>query len=218
AASKGYAEIVHLLLQHNAKPDFCDENGCYPLHWAVSEANTDIVTILLDNGATNPNLRTLIGSAPLQLAADSAQVLDVLLIHGAEIDSADNNRGLTALMRAIKWQNEESVKTLLRHKASVNIVNKSGQTALHISAAKRSSHITHLLLEASADVSAADYEGMTPLHYASLSSEDEDIPIEHVQALLEKGAIPNCKDNKGQTPLHYAITKCAQLIMEKLVE
>ncbi|UKZ80847.1 hypothetical protein TrVFT333_008612 [Trichoderma virens FT-333] len=188
-----------------------------PLYAAVDLNDVDVVLCLLKLNA-NPNLRTLIGSAPLQLAADSAQVLDVLLIHGAEIDSADNNRGLTALMRAIKWQNEESVRTLLRHKASVNIVNKSGQTALHISVAKRSSHITHLLLEASADVSAADYEGMTPLHYASLSSEDEDIPIEHVQALLEKGAIPNCKDNKGQTPLHYAITKCSQLIMEKLVE
>ncbi|KAL7937834.1 ankyrin repeat-containing domain protein [Trichoderma chlorosporum] len=343
AASKGYAEIVHLLLQTGAKPDFLDGNDCSPLHGAVSGAHADTVALLLRRGANpnlsdafgqtplrraasraqypamamsqkhdgstalhmaaeyghteileellsasenlrmdirtvdgqtplhlaviksqevtiiqelfrlgadinaidkqgrtalyaavcfsdiemvlgllkfaaNPNLYTNSGSAPLHIAANSAQILDALLIHGAEVDYADNSRGLTALMHTINLQNEEGVRILLRHGASISITNKSGQTALHVSTTKRNPRITDLLLGISADVTEMDHKGLTPLHCAVLSSQDEDIDLAIVHTLLEKGASPNGKDNEGQTPLHYAVTKRSAMVMKKLVE
>jgi ankyrin repeat protein len=47
-----------------------------------------------------------------------------------------------------------------------------------------------------------DYTGKTPLHFAVLSTTENQIDI--IRLLIENGSKVNEKDDEGRTPLHYA--------------
>lgn len=55
ACDHGFTQIVHLLLQYNAKSNCRDSRGYTPLHIACERAHLDIVKLLIEYGA-NPNL------------------------------------------------------------------------------------------------------------------------------------------------------------------
>jgi ankyrin repeat protein len=48
ALAKGHFEIVELLLDRNADPHLCDDNGKAPLHSASLNGHVEVVKILLD--------------------------------------------------------------------------------------------------------------------------------------------------------------------------
>ena len=51
ASSRGYAEIVRLLIEAGADPDFRPEGGMTPLMCAASRGYAEVVGLLLDAGA-----------------------------------------------------------------------------------------------------------------------------------------------------------------------
>ena len=79
-----------------------------------------------------------------------------------------------------------------------NIINKYGDTPLHL-AAKGHLEIVRVLLEKGADVNKADEDGQTPLHLAAANGR-----LEIIRLLLDRGADINLAYIDGTTPLLIA--------------
>lgn len=143
AVMAGRATVVSLLLKSGAKADSLDNTGRTPLLSFTSGDVGDVDTLiaLLDGGA-NPNL--LDGPAPfhpLDYAAMNgrADVADLLIAFGANIDAKDNLYGETPLHLAIFAYQDVPL--------------------FHL-------EVAQLLIDRGADVNAKDKNGSTPMDYA----------------------------------------------------
>ncbi|HRJ67817.1 MAG TPA: ankyrin repeat domain-containing protein [Alphaproteobacteria bacterium] len=93
------------------------------------------------------------------------KIIEMLLLHGADIDRF-GNKPYTALMLAVREGHLSVVSFLLAHKASVNLADADGNTALmhavtKASYNKNSQDIISLLLEHGADINAKNNKGET---------------------------------------------------------
>ncbi|KIA75902.1 hypothetical protein HK57_00307 [Aspergillus ustus] len=103
-------EGLRYLLKHGANPDICNGEGQSPLHIVLQGGyrRNEIVRILLENGA-NPNLVDEDGNTPLGLAAGNAELVRLLLKHGADIQMGSN----PILFSAISKQDVDTVRIIL---------------------------------------------------------------------------------------------------------
>jgi ankyrin repeat protein len=103
-------EGVRYLLQQGANPDLCNGKGESPLHIALKGGyrRNQMVKILLEGGA-NPNLVDEEGNTPLGLAAGNAELVRLLLRHGANIHQGSN----PILFSAITKQDVDTVRVIL---------------------------------------------------------------------------------------------------------
>ncbi|XP_060549821.1 B-cell lymphoma 3 protein [Pantherophis guttatus] len=152
-----------------------DEDGDTPLHIAVAQGN------LL-----------------------AAQHLAILFHHGQRDLDIFNNLRQTPLHLAVIVAQPSLVKLLLSHGASPMVLDRHGQTALHLACEHSSLRCLQELLEgcpATLDLEARNFEGFTPLHLA-VASCSRDI----VLALLDHGADVDAVDIKsGRSPLLHAV-------------
>jgi ankyrin repeat protein len=79
ATAAGHADVVLLLLQHNANPNTRENNGFTPLHVAAQNGNTPIIRSLLYNGA-DLTIRTHEGKLPLELAIEAGHTDAAMLL------------------------------------------------------------------------------------------------------------------------------------------
>src|SRR3954466_572 len=70
------------------------------------------------------------------------------------------------LIQAVKTQNAESVRALLKQHADVNAAQGDGTTALHWAANLDNLSVADMLIRAGAPVNAANDLGATPLYLA----------------------------------------------------
>uniref|UniRef100_A0A8C5SM59 B-cell lymphoma 3 protein n=1 Tax=Laticauda laticaudata TaxID=8630 RepID=A0A8C5SM59_LATLA len=152
-----------------------DEDGDTPLHIAVAQGN------LL-----------------------AAQHLVILFHHGQRDLDIFNNLRQTPLHLAVIIAQPSLVKLLLSHGASPMVLDRHGQSALHLACEHSSLRCLQELLEgspATLDLEARNFEGFTPLHLA-VASLNRDI----VLALLDHGADVDAVDIKsGRSPLLHAV-------------
>ena len=95
AANAGNLEIVKNILNsklYDVNPNAADEMGRTALHMAAAKGSTDIVTALLEAGAS-PNRKDSLGNTPLHLAActNHFTVVTRLLRAGTDISQLDNH-------------------------------------------------------------------------------------------------------------------------------
>jgi len=89
---------------------------------AVKNNNSEIVQILLDNGA-NPNIQNNNGKTPLMLVAinNKSEIAQVLLDKDADPDTQDNN-GYTALDMALMHKNQAIINLIIKTKEKSNSI------------------------------------------------------------------------------------------------
>eukprot|EP00455_Lapot_gusevi_P051652 TRINITY_DN7758_c0_g1_i2.p1 TRINITY_DN7758_c0_g1~~TRINITY_DN7758_c0_g1_i2.p1 ORF type:complete len:385 (+),score=36.28 TRINITY_DN7758_c0_g1_i2:76-1230(+) len=146
---------------------------------------------------------------------------------------------------AIYWApNEEIASFLVDQGASVNVVDKYGQTVVHFAASRGFSALRYWVESRQIDLDARDQDGRTALHYVptpqsaqwlidgganvEISNQTGLRPLhiavgaprlEIVRLLLRAGANVNAGDNTGATPLHLAAKKghfeIAALLLEE---
>ena len=98
AASKGFDEIVELLLSYNADIEAKDDDGDTPLKLAVSNNHVSTCSILLQRGS-NSNRVNKDGWFPLLLASkkNNYEICELLISHNADVNQA---HGFTPLHEA----------------------------------------------------------------------------------------------------------------------
>lgn len=95
------------------------------------------------------------------------------------------------------------MKLLIQNGADLDVRNKYGQTAMHISTKYKLPKVVELLIQNRANPNLKQTEGYAPIHDAAsypIGSKGEDI----LNILIEYGADINIQSNRGQTPLLIA--------------
>jgi ankyrin repeat protein len=160
----------------------------------------------------DPNLRNNAGETPLMrlssrfgasLFGASTEVVELLLIGGAQIDATDKI-GRSVLFTAVENKNANLVKLLVERGANVNLRDARNQTAFLLAMEKENPEIIKLLIQGGADVNTTNEDGQTPLMTAAKVGKNE-----IVEALIEAKASLNTQDLLGQTALILAIDKYA---------
>eukprot|EP01125_Pyxidicula_operculata_P022385 TRINITY_DN910_c2_g1_i3.p1 TRINITY_DN910_c2_g1~~TRINITY_DN910_c2_g1_i3.p1 ORF type:complete len:2962 (-),score=808.64 TRINITY_DN910_c2_g1_i3:90-8975(-) len=115
----------------------------------------------------------------------------------------------TLIQHAVRNQNIDLVKLLLRNNVKINIQNHQGYTPLFKSLFLGEQNITTLLLENRADPSITDNQGLSPLVYL-VKKDLNEVNNYHLKSteFLRYGADPNVLDPEtGYTPLILAIRR-----------
>lgn len=148
AVLKGNTGLVKLLLDAGAKPNLRNRHGDSAIMLASYQGFEGLVRQLYVRGAEINHK----GWNPLIYAATNghAQVVQMLLGVGAEINSASDN-GTTALMMAARNNHVETVKVLLKAGANPNIKNDSDGTALGWALDRGYQEVAELLIKSGAD-------------------------------------------------------------------
>ncbi|XP_064176792.1 fibronectin type 3 and ankyrin repeat domains 1 protein isoform X2 [Anguilla rostrata] len=153
AAQKGFASLVHTLVQHGADVNMKTSSGKDSLMLACFHGHLDIVKYLKECGASWTS-RDRAGCTPLHWAADGGQlaVITHLLEDGCEVDVKDGVSHWTPLMRVSAVSGNVAVASLLIWAgADVNARDKDGKTPLMVAVLNNHEQLVQLLLEKGAD-------------------------------------------------------------------
>lgn len=132
---------------------------------------------------------------------DNSAIINFLVSKGADIKVRDSS-GLSALIYAIRSENLQNVKAVLRHGADTHIVTKYDGGVLNeaVVLRKENAEMVRLLLQYGAPVNTRDSQGHTPLLDAVRQGR-----FESMKLLLSRGADVLLADSKDHyTPLHAA--------------
>ena len=202
AASKGHAEAVRILIEHDVDPNKT-QNSQTPLAIAVQAGFLDVCTTLLSYSGTDPNLTERRGRAPLSLAAayNHREILGVLLAQeGIEINSVDA-LGRTAFTEASINGSLDCLQDLLHDgRSSSNHQDNTGQNALIHAVRNGCYSISRLLLKSpNLRLDLKDARGRNAMSYAA---EAGDLRI--VQQLWHRKISISDQDCDGRNAISWA--------------
>ncbi len=181
------AAATERLLRWKADPNATDKLGQTPLHFAVSDRDSDPLerherVVRLLNGGADPNARTDLQETPL---------------HRATLSLRDSSA---------------EVSQLLRSGAEPQVQDHFGNTPLHFAAAHATTARTAVveeLVEKGSRINIRNNVGETPLHLAA--SREGEGQARAMTKLLQNGADPTIVDAKGRTPLEVAFPTAKQI-------
>ena len=140
-----------------------------------------------------------------------SQVVDVLLIAGAEVEACLD--GKTPLMVSAEIGDRETAGVLLDNGASMMARENNGQTALHLAAREGHKTVVGLLVDRGADKEAKDNKGQTALHLAAVNGHEG-----NARLLLDQSAEIDARDTEGQTALHLAASSGRDSVLALLLD
>jgi len=178
--------MTRTLLAKGAVANAQDNDGETPLHLAESASMT---TLLLKDGRANSNIPNIDGITALHLAVQRRDLDSVrtLLLHNANVNSADNVRWFTPL---------HLIALPARASVSAEDAGGEGQVRLRIAELMSSGASSRY----QPDLNYQDSEGNCPLHYAVQLVTRE--AGELIKIFLDCGADPKVLNNRSQSVLH----------------
>jgi len=142
ACQKGHTEIVNLLLKHKniLVNKANDDDGWTPLHIACFEGRTEIAKLLLNHEKIEVNKTSKREETPLIIACrrhnngKNYNIVELLLSKEEVLINKFDDKGKTALYKAVAYKRNEVVKLLLSQNKKRILINKpdvKGKTALY---------------------------------------------------------------------------------------
>lgn len=181
----------------------CDADGNSPLLLAAANRRSDLMYVLLENGA-DPNFVKEPGVTALGIACmfDDWSMIDLLITHGADVNYCAPN-GESTLSMACAQSAVNAVQMLLAANAKIDVRDEKGitpllHTVMHNT--ENSLSIARMLLEKGANVNFGMPNGFTPL-MGAVQMNDMDIAL----LLLEHGADVNVRQTAGPSALSIAV-------------
>lgn len=138
------------------------------------------------------------GGRTLLLDAPDAPMVDLLVQHGASVETPDSTGG-TAVANAI-WERRTPVAVELIAKGALQ--GTPQPYLLHTAARTGQMSVIGALLDHGAPIEARDSDGRTGLYWAVYARD-----YSSTQMLLTRGADINATDNTGSTVLHVAASR-----------
>jgi ankyrin repeat protein len=150
AAGKGDENEVLRLIRAGTNLDAINEDGQSALTMAISRQHTNIVRVLVDNGATMDRSGPLVHK-PLHIAIGTGNVELVRYLLDKEADIDETTAIGSPLTVAIKAGQESIVRLLLSRHADPNIVGMGNYSSLFYAIMSRKEVFIPLLLKYGAE-------------------------------------------------------------------
>lgn len=192
-----------------------NDSGLTGLLMAVKTENTDIVKILLENGA-DPDKADGSGITPLIKASElgNTEIIQMLLDGGAGKELIEHELGATAVFAAVIMGKLKAVEMLCARGVSVNSIDKNGFSPLFYAVAKKNVPIAEFLIGKGADPLIKNNFGENMLMKAADSGS-----LEMVRLLVERGIpLDDQSANDGFTALMLAADKGHAGVVKFLLE
>ena len=173
------------------------EPEAVPLYHAVRLGFRDLAEHLIAKYPEHVRARggSQMTSTHAAVSAGQADILSLLIQHGANVDGRDRT-GCTPLFLASEKARLDAGKLLLNHGANIDARNEFNNTALIYAIPGGNIEFIRMLLEHGAEINARCRSDMTPLHWAAKRGGKTEV----VRLLLEHGADVNARDQNGDTP------------------
>lgn len=212
-------ERAELMVKYGANVFGTDAKARNALHYAAHGKSSDTLKVILDAARGNENpitqSRDSHGRTPLHHVAkkselrgsESSHAASLLLSHGADVDSMDNNGATplaTLLSTTFIFTNEDLLESLLTGGASATHKSAGGKGLGHLYAStcyQMNVAVLEGLARAGLDLAATDDNGRTILHDCTFSGS---LSVETLRYLADVGVEVSLKDNSGHTALDCA--------------
>jgi ankyrin repeat protein len=200
--------VAQLLAAEPKRVDQEDRAGFTPLHRAASNGHAEVVSLLLDHGASPDGAEARRSMTPLfcAVSAGHADVLHALLKAGARVNSPLDH--FTPLCVAAADGNIELVRMLVDHDADVNAnafdpETEEGQLLSFL-------HGTFIHEISNLEKYGTDMFG-PPLHWAAYCGHRE-----VAKFLLDRGAKRSARGRYGRTAAEWAAERGHRELLELL--
>lgn len=118
---------------------------------------------------------------------------------------SDPSHGPAAAFVLAAWENlPEEITRMLDGGVDINIQDRNGSTALHLSVNSPTTKMMKFLLQHGANPSIQDNRGEITLHHLFNGGMAEKKALERAKTLLNAGADLTIKNNEGRTPIDLA--------------
>ncbi|KAH0845861.1 hypothetical protein FOPE_10973 [Fonsecaea pedrosoi] len=219
AAKNGHTAVVEFIMSsHQHSADKSEVNKS--LHKALAGSDAPTSRLLLVSGA-DANCEHE-GRRPLHLACFSAEIVELLLAHGADVGAEDEKKNLP-LHKAAFARNKDApriVQLLLEAGSPIDQKNAARDTPLMNACAARNVEVIKELVLAGADARATDAEGRTPLHLCC--ARDGDHKADQHEAIRVLASLlwvdVDAEDDKGRTPLDLAAQSFRSPVVRTLLD
>ncbi|XP_067653872.1 uncharacterized protein [Haliotis asinina] len=208
AALAGKKDVFDLLVSQNADLTLTDDHKDSVLHLACEGGNKAIVEHLVTyfEGYVQGQKEAVVQQT-LRLGGTVTIVNEVSGDFDIDVRGRNNQ---TPLMRAVSGSHLEVYKFLVSHKANPTLMDKDGQTLLHLATRHGQRHMTKYIINSS-NINSRDKDGLTPLMTSVICDN-----VFVFEDLLRNGADVLMVDGAGNDASHHAYKTGNKLIKQKL--